>query len=474
MKLAFSFPLVTLTACGYSSPFAVCQCSMHDKYGLLSTPISSVLCRMTIPVMFGMIAILMFNLVNTFFVSLLGTHALAAISFTFPVTFTINCVTMGIGVGLSTRIGHLIGQGNAHSAARLATHGLLLSITTIVIIALLGRLSIDPLFLALGADHTLLPLIHQYMDIWYLIIPLLVIPMTSSSIVRATGNTKTPAKMMMFSALLNSVLDPLFIFGCAPIPAFGIQGAALASAISWLCVCIGFTRLLIRSKLLSIPQLSLLLSDWSTILKLGTPAALSNAMVPITSAIFMRLLSTHGTTAVAAFGAAQRIESILMIVLMSLTSALSPFMAQNFGAQKPQRSFTSLFVSMRFALLFQSAIFIAMVPLSVPLSALFSQEPTVRSLLWHYLLIVPISYGFQGMVMMLIAGLNALQKPLYAFLWSSLRLFILTLPLAWLGSQYYGAEGLFAGIALGNVLAGMLSYFFALRLRKTLGKPVRL
>ena len=85
---------------------------MQDKYGLLTAPIPQVLRQMTIPMVFGLVSILMFNLVDTFFISLIGTEALASISYTFPVTFALNCITMGIGVGLSTNIAHLLGQGN--------------------------------------------------------------------------------------------------------------------------------------------------------------------------------------------------------------------------------------------------------------------------------------------------------------------------------------------------------------------------
>ena len=184
------------------------------------------------------------------------------------------------------------------------------------------------------------------------------------------------------------------------------------------------------------------------------------------SAILMMLLSGHGTAAVAAYGAAQRIESILILVLMSLTSALTPFMAQNLGANNPQRAFEGLFLSMRFAVVFQGLIFLAMVPLSIPLAALFSQEEAVKNLLWHYLLVVPFSYGFQGIVMILVSGLNAMHKPLRAFQWSFMRLFIFTLPAAWIGSYLYDVEGLFIGIAVGNILGGLLGYMFALRERK--------
>ncbi|MCE7623979.1 MATE family efflux transporter [Vibrio fluvialis] len=440
---------------------------MHDKHGLLSAPIPNVLRQMTIPMIFGMVVILMFNLVDTFFISLLGTDALAAISYTFPVTFGVNCITMGIGVGLSTSIGRLLGQGDTSNAARFSTHGLLLAVTLVAIACTAGFFTIEPLFLLLGAKAELIPLIEQYMQVWYLTIPLLVIPMAGNSAIRATGDTKTPAKMMMLAGAINGCLDPLLIFGYGPFPELGIQGAAIASAFSWLGALIGSLYVLVkRDRLLAPPHFASLRHDWQQILKIGTPAALSTAMSPISGALLMMMLSSHGTAAVAAYGAAQRIESILILVLMSLTSALTPFMAQNFGAQNPTRSFSGLFLSLRFSLIFQLLVFIMMVPLSIPLAALFSQEQAVRDLLWHYLLVVPLSYGFQGVVMMLVSALNALHLPLKAFQWSFMRLFLFTLPSAWLGSTLYGIEGLFIGIALGNVLGGLSGYLYALLLRR--------
>ncbi|WP_171761141.1 MATE family efflux transporter [Vibrio sp. RE86] len=439
---------------------------MQDKHGLLTAPIPLVLRQMTVPMTFGMVAILMFNLVDTFFISLLGTDALAAVSFTFPVTFAVNCITMGIGMGLSANIGRLLGQGQSQGAARFSTHGLVLAVALVVLASSLGLTTIEPLFRLLGADESLLPLIHQYMDIWYLSIPLLVIPMAGNAAIRATGDTKTPAKIMMLAGLINGVLDPLLIFGYGPFPELGIQGAAIASAFSWFGALVGSLYVLAkREKLLALPCTKTIVGDWQQILKIGTPAALSNALTPLSGALLMMLLSSHGTAAVAAYGAAQRVESILILVLMSLTSTLTPFIAQNMGANNPARSFAGMFLSMRFSMVFQLGIFILMVPLSIPLAALFSQEQAVKDLLWHYLLVVPFSYGFQGVMMMLISGLNALHQPMKAFLWSFMRLFAFTLPCAWLGSQLYDIEGLFVGIAIGNIIGGTLGYLYAVKLR---------
>lgn len=439
---------------------------MLDKHGLLSAPISVVLRKMAVPTSLGMLAILMFNLVDTFFISLLGTAPLAAVSFTFPITFALNCIGMGLGVGVSTHVGRLLGKGQHRQSALLTTHGLLLTFTLIALTSLLGRLIIEPLFSLLGANTTLLPLIEQYMSIWYVTIPLLIVPMVGSSAIRSSGDTKAPAIIMIGSGLINGALDPLLIFGYGPFPKLGIQGAAIASSIAWLFAFLGIMFVLItRKHLLCRPQSASLIRHWRCILKIGTPAGCSTAMTPLFGAIIMSILSQHGNAAVAAYGAAQRIESILILVTMSLTSALTPFMSQNFGAHNPQRSFAGLFLSMRFSLLFQLGLCILLLPVATGLAALFSDDHQVQHHLSQYLLLVPLSYGFQGVVMMLICALNALHQPNRALIWSVIRLFVLSLPCAWLGSYLYDAEGLFAGTAIGNVLGGVLGYLYALKLK---------
>lgn len=440
-----------------------------DKHGLLSAPIPTVLRKLTVPMVFGMVAILMFNLVDTFFISLLGTEALAAVSFTFPVTFALNCITMGVSVGISTRIGRLLGSGDTHSAARFASHGLLLAMILMIMASSVGLLTLEPLFTLIGASPELLPVIKQYMSVWYLAIPLLVIPMAGNSAIRATGDAKTPAKIMMLAGVINGVLDPLLIFGFGPFPELGVKGAAIASGISWAFALVNSLYILIkREKLLALPQLRLVGKDWHQIMQVGTPAALSNALNPLSGAILMSLLAIQGTASVAAYGAAMRIESLLVIVMMALGSALMPLMAQNLGANNPQRAFRALFTAMRFAILFQLLIFIMMVPLSWPLSSLFSQDSAVQDQLWHYLIVVPVSYGMQAVCMLLISALNAMHKSIHALVWNLLRLFAFLLPAAWLGSWIMGTEGLFIGIAVANTLSGIGAYLYAVRMRQSM------
>ena len=444
------------------SKLSVIRSPSVDKHGLLTLPISHVLPRLTLPMVFGMVAILLFNVVDTFFVSMLGTQALAAISFTFPVTFGLNCLIMGIGIGMSAHISREWGKKRTFVAARLTTHGLLLAVSFMIIMAGIGYVTLEPLFRLLGASPELIHLITPYMEIWYLAIPLLVIPMAGNSAIRATGDTKTPAKIMMFSAVVNGILDPLFIFGYGGFPALGMKGAAIATAISWLLALFGSLYILIkREHLLIFPQWSYLIDDCRHILQVALPAGLSNALNPISGALLMAILARQSTDSVAAYGAAMRIESLLLIVMIALSSALMPFMAQNIGAKQTPRAFKGLFSAIHFALGFQLLIYIMMIPLSRPLSALFSHDPNVQHYIWQYLIVVPLAYGLQATTMLLMSALNALHRSQLALSWNFLRLFLLLLPMAWLSSFWWGTKGVFISILLINLFCGCAAYAYA-------------
>src|SRR5699024_10463099 len=122
---------------------------------------------------------------DIFFIGLLGTDALAAISFTFPVTFLVISLAMGLGTGLSACVGQVLGKGNHTIAAQFTSHSLLLTVLFTGALSTAGALTIAPVFRLLGASDELLLLLHDYMLIWYLTVPLLIIPMVGNSAIRA-------------------------------------------------------------------------------------------------------------------------------------------------------------------------------------------------------------------------------------------------------------------------------------------------
>ena len=269
---------------------------------LLKDPVASTLKRMTIPMIYGMVLLMTFNLIDTFFVSLLGTQPLAAISFTFPVTFTVISLMIGLGIGTSAVIAKFLGSNDHRSTKNSATAAFYLAGIVVLILSFLGYLFTDELFTLLGAQASLLPLIHQYMDIWYIGSVFLIGPMIGNAILRASGDTKTPSIIMGSAGLINAILDPIFIFGIGPVPAMGIQGAAIATLISWLfgfvfvLIILTKQKNLIHTHLLTLKQL---IFSCRIILKIGLPAAGANMLTPIAAAIMTAIAASYGESVVA-------------------------------------------------------------------------------------------------------------------------------------------------------------------------------
>ncbi|MGB1297839.1 MAG: MATE family efflux transporter [Psychrobium sp.] len=436
------------------------------KHDLLYAPTRQVLTSMSIPTGLGILSILLFNITDTFFISLLGTDALTAISFTFPLTFIISSIIIGFGSGLSAALARLIGRGETDNLKSFVISALLLGLATIAVLTTLGFWGSDPLFRLLGAENRLLPLIHDYLNVWLVAIVFLVIPMMGNSALRATGNAKYPSYIMMGAGIVNVVLDPMLIFGFGPIAPMGIQGAAVATLIAWAMSLVASLILLHKSQLIGWVNLSVsgVLKTWRTVLRVGQAAAVSQMINPLFNAIVMSMLASIDSKAVAAYGVGIRIESVMLIGVIALASSLMPFLAQNMGAGQTERAKSALLGSAKFSIISQFVLYVIIALLARPLAGLFSDDEAVIDYVVIFLYLVPFAYGALGMVIVVANALNAYNRPGASLLVNVARLFLLMLPMVWLGKELLGTNGVFAAIAIGNILMGGACYILATRI----------
>ncbi|MGB1291487.1 MAG: MATE family efflux transporter [Pseudoalteromonas sp.] len=443
---------------------------------LLNSPIVPTLKRMTIPMIFGMITLMMFNIVDTFFISLLGTEPLAAVSFTFPVTFTVISLAIGLGIGTSAVIAKALGSNNIEEARFDASMALLVAVVMVLILSLFGYLFIEPIFKLLGAGQNTLPLIHDYMGIWFMGSVFLITPMIGNSVLRASGDTKTPSIVMGGAGLINAVLDPILIFGFGPFPAMGIKGAAIASVIAWsVAVVIILYILAVKKGLLSLhAKNQTALVSVKKILKIGFPAAGANMLTPIAMAVMTALVAGYGPEAVAAFGVGSRIESIASLVVLALSMTLPPFISQNFGAGKLSRVKEAYCSTLKFVMIWQFIIYLLLIVFSGVISQLFGKEQMVIDVITLFIYTLPLSYGFQGVIILSNSSFNALHKPMNALVLSVIRLFVFYVPFAYIGSLIADLPGLLIGAAIGNVFTGLVAYkWFIKELNAINNSPVK-
>jgi putative MATE family efflux protein len=433
----------------------------NNSNPLLEGPIGRTLVRMALPLVFGMAAVIMFNVVDTLYVGRLGAIDLAAMSFTFPVVYMLMHVAVGLGVGLSSVIARVIGAGDHDRVRRLTTDGLILANTVVVVLAIVGFVTIGPLFRALGAGDDTLPLIKSYMKWLYFGVGFLVIPIVGNSAIRATGDTKTPAIIMAVAGLVNIVLDPLLIFGLGPFPRLELEGAAIATVISWSVTFVAaFWILGRRLKMIEfrIPRLSETWRSWRAILYVGIPASATQVLVPVAAGIVTRIMAAFGPAAVAAFGVGTRVEALAMIGVFSLGAALAPFIGQNYGARNCDRLRRAIRFCGIAALVIGALFFVILALLARPIALLFSDQEEVIFVIVRYLRIMPLAYAFHGFALLVISAFNALNRPITSAMLNFVRLFLFGIPLAWVGARYVGVDGVFSGLVIANTLTAVIAY----------------
>ncbi|MGM0555546.1 MAG: MATE family efflux transporter [Myxococcota bacterium] len=434
--------------------------SKQDERDLTQGSLAKHIVRLAGPMTLGILAIMAMNVVDTYFVGQLGTDQLAAMSFTFPVVFFLSSLTMGIGVGVTSVVSRAVGRRDHEKARRVTTDALVLATLVVAAISVGGYVSIEPIFELLGAQPKLMPMIEEYMSIWYFGAAFLVVPMIGNAAIRSTGDTRTPAFIMIAVAVMNIVLDPLFIFGIGTWEGWGIGGAATASVVSRGFALAASTWILrYREDLISFepPQLSEVLQSWREVMWVGAPAGATRSIVPLTNAFITAIIAGFGSDAVAGYGAATRVEAFALVISNGLTSSLGPLVGQNWGAGQKGRVYRAIIYTCSAVAVVSFAIWGLLYGFAEPLAHLFTEDERAVEVFVLFVAIVPLGHALQGAFRSMSNTWNAIDRPVAAAALSLLRTLGLIAPLAWFGAEYFGVQGTFWGIMLANSVVGIVA-----------------
>ena len=415
--------------------------------------------RLAVPMVIGVFAMISVNLIDTYFVGLLGTSELAAMSFTFPIIGLIINVCMGLGIGVTATVSRLTGAEKFSEAQQVSGQALILALLLASSLALLGFIFQGPIFRLMGAKPELLSYLFDYMRWWFVGLPFLVMVIIANGVLRAKGDSKTPMRVMIFAAIINAILDPLLIFGLMGLPRLELEGAAIATLIARLSTFSFTIYLLFKRDIIQVKDLMPkgLWSTAQTVGTIGVPAAMTNALTPFSAGLVTALIALHGSETVAGYGLAVRFESLFLLVPMVLGGALSPFVGQNWGARLNHRVIESLIWVRKISIYWGIAVALVL-NLFVPyLAQSISDDPVVQNSLSTYLRVISVGYALQGVIYAANATFNATSRPFKATLVSTLNSLILALPFAYLGDRLYGYIGIVAGLLIARAITGLMA-----------------
>lgn len=436
---------------------------------LVQGPVGIGLLRLTTPMIMGITANLGAGVVEAFFLAQVGTLELAAYSFTFAVSGALMSLSLGTSIGLSSVLARTVGSGDHAQVQRLTSDGISLVSLIMIVVATIGWFTIEPLFTVLGADETTLPLIVEYMSIYYIAMVMMAIPSIGANALRATGDASISGTIMVSGAVLQMILGPFLIFGWMGLPAMGLQGAAWSNLIARLVLfAVTMWVLHYRENMLNYSNLRLdvVLHSWRRIMVVSIPATATQLIGPVSTAIVVSLLASFSQETVAGFGIASRIESMFVIPLFALSASIGPFVGQNWGAERYDRANTAMLLSFKYSMAWGLFVAVLLYLLRYPIAGLFDDSPEVVETAATYLMLVPFSYGAWGVLMMSSAIFNSLGKPISSTVMSIVRMFALYIPLAFLGKWLMGATGIFLAAAISNLTMGVIAFTWNRRVYK--------
>jgi len=398
---------------------------LSKSINLTKDPIWSLLKNVTIPASVGSLFQTFYNLVDAWFAGRISPEAIGAIAKSFPIYFVMIAVGFGIGTATNSCIGNLLGEKKINKASLFIAQSVIFAMITSVIVTLFGLNASSFLLGVMGSDAIGIALTREYLDIIFYGTFIVMIQISLNGALNAQGDTKSYRNVLIFSFFLNIFLNPLFIWGYEIVPAFGIGGLAIATVISqsigtiYLAYKINSCKL---KKYLSvksfIPKFMLLKELFSQAL----PIMFSMLFIGLGIFIILYFIGQFGDLATSGYGAALRIEQVLLLPVIGLNTAVLSIGGQNFGAKNYDR-IRELYIK---ALLFGSSFMVlAGVILFFGAEFFVSQFTDNQEAIWHgaiYLKIAALIGPVYPVFFITTALFQAVKKPIYSLYLSIIRL----------------------------------------------------
>lgn len=437
----------------------------QDK-DLLHDPIPKLVRQIGIPASIGYFFNTMYNVVDTFFGGRISTQALAALSLSFPVFFLIIAFGGGLSTGTTALIGSALGEKNKDQARAYGVQAISFGIVMSVLLTLIGYFLSPFLFRVLGAEDAYLADALIYMrTIFYGTLFFLINNMLNG-ILQAMGDTKSYRNFLIGSFIVNVGLDPWFIYGGLGIPAMGIRGVAVATVLVQFGGVFYLAFRVKKTGLLSgvtVKEFIPKLKEFKDISVQGFPASIN--MLTVAAGIFVitYYAGRFGQTAVAAYGAAVRIEQIVLLPSIGLNVASLSLSAQNSGAKNFDRVKETLNTCLKYGAVIMAAGGVLVFFLAPYLMDLFTDDPAVLASGKLYLRIDALVLYAYVVLFVHVSALQGMKKPLFALIIGAYRQIAAPVLIFYLLSVVagMGAKGIWWGICIITWSAAIIAFFYA-------------
>jgi putative MATE family efflux protein len=418
----------------------------------------------------GLMSLFVVDLADLYFLSLLNNNDItAAIGYAGTVGFANLSISLGIGIASVALVARQIGAGNTERAKDFATTSLMFSILLSGAYTLLIALCAEQFLSLLGAEGAALE--QAKLFIWTLSpgFVMLAAAVNCSFTLRALGDARRAMYITLTMAILTAIADPIFIFWFD----LKMQGAAVANVIAQgFGLIIGLHGMIYVHKFLRRFSFAALKRDVKAIWGIAFPAMLTQLATPFAVAYTTYSVAPFGNEAVAASAIVGRLVPVAFGMVFSLSGSVGPIIGQNFGAGKLDRVTQTLVDGLKFSAIYTLITSAILYVFRHEIADTFMATGRTKELVVFFCTFVALSWAFAGAQFVSNAACNNLGKASHSTYFNWGKATLGTIPFALVGGHYWGAEGIMGGIALGSVLFGIASVWWAFRIVHHL-KPIK-
>jgi putative MATE family efflux protein len=425
------------------------------RTALLTAPVLPTLLKLALPTMTVLVAQTAVNIAEAYYVGFLGTDALAGAALVFPVFMLMTMMSNGgLGSGVASSVARAVGAGRHQDANALLFHAIVLAVLVGALFTLAAELAGPLLYRILGGRGDALDAALRYSNLLFAgAIPVWVVNLQAAAL-RGAGNVKVPALVTLVGAIVMIPLSPLLIFGFGPIPRLGIGGAGVAFGLYYCGAMLFLLRYMASGRSGLVLTLSRLRGRlFSDILKVGLPTSLVAFLTNLTVILVTGAVGLFGTTALAGYGIASRLDYIMVPLLFGVGTAALTMVGVNIGAGHGARARHIAWISgaMGFLLTGSIGLFVAAFPLLW--LHLFSHDADVVAEGVTYLRIVAPAYSALGFGFVVGFAAQGAGRVLWLFVAISARILIAAGG-GWIAVSYFGAGMLeLAALVTASILA---------------------
>jgi putative MATE family efflux protein len=416
----------------------------------------------------GLTALFLVDLADLFFISLLGEVELAAaVGYAGTIAFFTTSISIGLSISMTALVSKAIGQQNHEKARRLVINILISGFIISSLLAGLTWLYSPELVSLIGADGVTHDFAVDYLRILLPSLPILCIAMSAGAALRSVGD----AKLAMYSTLagggVNALLDPIFIFAFG----LGLHGAAIASVIArfvvaWVALY-GVVRI---HQLMGKFNYQVWLNDQKEIFNVALPAMSTNIATPIGNAYVTFMIASYGDGYVAGWAVIGRLLPVAFGMIFAVSGAVGPIIGQNYGALLYDRVRLSSKRAIQFTTAYVSTLAVIIFMLQDYIVIIFGAQGDAAEMIHFYCTWLAITFIFNGLLFIANATFNNLGYPKTSTVMNIGKATIGTMPLVYLGGEWFGAIGVVTGQAVGAIIFGLIAWLWALPILRHLGE----